>query len=75
MDVEIKDEKTIAYVQQETGPPWHDDLTGELLDTEKVKIAMQKERDSLSEFHAYDQVPQEKVDDIWSDKDATVVKS
>eukprot|EP00972_Heterocapsa_arctica_P087319 12877151-Heterocapsa_arctica.AAC.1 len=36
---------------------------------------MQKERDSLGEFQTYDRVPQEKVDDIWNDKDATVVKS
>eukprot|EP00972_Heterocapsa_arctica_P016159 2382203-Heterocapsa_arctica.AAC.1 len=72
MDVDMKGEKKIAYFQQQTCPPWHDDLTGELLDTEKVKIAMQKERHSLIEIHAYDRVPQEKVDDIWNDKNATV---
>eukprot|EP00972_Heterocapsa_arctica_P101998 15028817-Heterocapsa_arctica.AAC.1 len=36
---------------------------------------MQKERDSLYEFHTYDRVPEEQTDDIWSDRDATIDKS
>eukprot|EP00972_Heterocapsa_arctica_P058028 8560926-Heterocapsa_arctica.AAC.1 len=45
-DMEIIDEHEVLMAQ-ETCAPWHDDLTGEILDDAKVKIAMQKERDSL----------------------------
>eukprot|EP00972_Heterocapsa_arctica_P056483 8334223-Heterocapsa_arctica.AAC.1 len=72
--MDIVSEPKIALIQ-DTGPPLYDDLTGEPLDTDKVREAMQKERDSLNEFHTYDRVLQEQVDDIWNDRDATVVKS
>eukprot|EP00972_Heterocapsa_arctica_P074104 10939479-Heterocapsa_arctica.AAC.1 len=72
--MDIVNEPEIALIQ-DIGPPWYDDLTGEPLDTEKVKEAMQKERDSLNEFHTYERVPEEQVDDIWNDRGATIVRS
>eukprot|EP00972_Heterocapsa_arctica_P015740 2319786-Heterocapsa_arctica.AAC.1 len=72
--MEIIDEHKVLMVQ-ETCAPWHDDLTGEILDDAKVKAAMQKERDSIKEFCVYDRVPQEQVPAVWADEDATVVKS
>eukprot|EP00972_Heterocapsa_arctica_P053906 7939829-Heterocapsa_arctica.AAC.1 len=35
MKVDMKGEKEIANVRQEVGPPWHDDLTGQVLNTQK----------------------------------------
>eukprot|EP00972_Heterocapsa_arctica_P082026 12089718-Heterocapsa_arctica.AAC.1 len=60
---------------QETCAPWHDDVTGELLDDKKVREAMQKERDSLREFCVYERASPEEVPAVWEDEDATVVKS
>eukprot|EP00972_Heterocapsa_arctica_P014872 2190723-Heterocapsa_arctica.AAC.1 len=60
---------------QETCAPWHDDLTGEVLDDVKVRAGTQKERDSFDEFCVYNRVPPEEVPAVWADEDATVVKS
>eukprot|EP00972_Heterocapsa_arctica_P018100 2673605-Heterocapsa_arctica.AAC.1 len=60
---------------QETAPPWHDDVTGELLEDKKVREAMEKERSRLREFCVYDRVPVNKVPAVWDDPDATVVRS
>eukprot|EP00972_Heterocapsa_arctica_P025522 3756455-Heterocapsa_arctica.AAC.1 len=60
---------------QETTPPWHDDVTGELLDNKKVREAMEKKRSSLSKFCVYDRVPAKDVPVVWEDADATVVRS
>eukprot|EP00972_Heterocapsa_arctica_P040556 5975969-Heterocapsa_arctica.AAC.1 len=35
MKVDMKSENEIAKVRKETGPPWHDDLTGQVLDPQK----------------------------------------
>eukprot|EP00972_Heterocapsa_arctica_P085613 12618402-Heterocapsa_arctica.AAC.1 len=69
--MEIIDERKILMVQ-ETCAPWHDDLTGEVLDDEKVRAGMQKERDSFDEFGVYDRVPPEEVPAVWEDEDAIV---
>eukprot|EP00972_Heterocapsa_arctica_P089248 13161937-Heterocapsa_arctica.AAC.1 len=60
---------------QETTPPWHDDVTGELLDNQKVCEAMEKERASLREFGVYDRVPAAQAQAVCEDPDATVVRS
>eukprot|EP00972_Heterocapsa_arctica_P064155 9467638-Heterocapsa_arctica.AAC.1 len=60
---------------QETAPPWHDDVTGELMDNKKVREAMKKERSSLREFCVYDRAPAKGVPAVWEDADATVVRS
>ena len=33
---QLRDERTIAYLQPESSPPYHDDLTGKLLNTAKA---------------------------------------
>eukprot|EP00972_Heterocapsa_arctica_P078819 11623223-Heterocapsa_arctica.AAC.1 len=60
---------------QETTPPLHDDVTGELLDNQKVREAREKERASLREFCVYNRVPAAKAQAVWQDPDATVVRS
>eukprot|EP00972_Heterocapsa_arctica_P053382 7863574-Heterocapsa_arctica.AAC.1 len=60
---------------QETTPPWHDDVPGELLDNQKVREAMEKKIASLREFCVYDRVPAAKALAVWEDPDATVVRS
>ena len=50
----MRDERTIAYVQPTSSPPYYDDLTGEMLDTARAEEAMQKERNSLNEFKTYE---------------------
>eukprot|EP00972_Heterocapsa_arctica_P027107 3986847-Heterocapsa_arctica.AAC.1 len=72
--MDIVKEPRVALIQ-ETGPPWYDDLTGAPLDTDAVREAMQKERDSLDAFHVFERVPEEQTAEIWADRDATVVRS
>eukprot|EP00972_Heterocapsa_arctica_P052451 7716607-Heterocapsa_arctica.AAC.1 len=60
---------------QETTPPCHDDVMGELFDDQKVREAMEKERASLREFCVYDRVPAAKALGVWEEPDATVVRS
>jgi hypothetical protein len=50
----MRDERTIAYIQPTSSPPYYDDLTGDKLDTAKAEEAMQKERNSLNEFKTYE---------------------
>eukprot|EP00972_Heterocapsa_arctica_P081806 12056990-Heterocapsa_arctica.AAC.1 len=40
-----------------SGPPWYDTKTGKLLNPEKVKVGMDKERGSQDSFGVHTDVP------------------
>ncbi len=71
----MRDERTIAYVQPTSSPPYYDDLTGEMLDTAKAEEAMQKERNSLNEFKTYEVIAPPLAEAAWTNEEAVIVRS